>query len=127
MLVPASNRTSLVVCGTCRGPGGAAGGGEALLAALRTVAAEPAYAPVAVETMACLWSCAAGASVQLRGPGKIGYVLGHFAGDDAARALLDFALAHHASADGEVAFDRWPAGVMGHFIARVPPPGTLIA
>lgn len=128
MLIPGHDGASLVVCGTCRGADGVAGGGAALLAAVRDVAVEAAYAGIAVETMACLWSCAAGSSVQLRSPGKIGYVLGRMDGDvAAARALLDFAVAYAASTDGEVPFARWPKGVLGHFIARIPPPAMLIA
>lgn len=102
--------------------------GTDLVAAIRVIADDPRYAAIAVETMACFWSCAAGISVHLRAPGKIGYVLGRFGPDpDAARALLDFALAYDATSDGEVRFDRWPAGVLGHFIARVPPAGMLTA
>ena len=121
MLVPGHNGASLVVCATCRAPSGAAGGGAALLAALRAAAGT---GDVAVETMACLWTCGQGASVQLRAPGKIGYVMGGFDAS-AAGDLLAFARVYAASADGEVAFAAWPPGVLGHFIARVPPPGML--
>lgn len=125
MLVPATNATSVLVCSTCRGPDRASGGGAALAAALATLATDPGYAGVAVEPMACLWSCGSGASAQVRHPAKIGYVMGGFAASD-ARALLDFALAHAASADGEVPYDRWPKGVLGHFLARTPPPGMTV-
>lgn len=121
MLVPDHNCASLIVCTTCRAPAGAAGGGAALLAALLAAAAP---GDVAVEAMACLWSCGQGASVQLRAPGKIGYVMGRFDAG-AASDLLAFARAYAASADGEVAFAAWPPGVLGHFIARVPPPGMM--
>nr|WP_295664183.1 DUF1636 domain-containing protein [Polymorphobacter sp.] len=125
MLKPASPGPSLIVCSTCRGPDGAVGGGAALLKALRE-ADRGSDSAVAVEKMACLWSCGAGASVQLRAPGKIGYVMGGFAAGDASD-ILAFAEAYAGSADGEVPFDQWPKGVLGHFIARVPPPGMLIA
>lgn len=128
MLKPAAPGPSLIVCSTCRGPDGAVGGGAALLKALRAAGRRVDRGPdsaVAVETMACLWSCGAGASVQLRAPGKIGYVMGGFAAADAPD-LLTFAEAYAASADGDVPFDRWPKGVLGHFIARIPPPGMLI-
>ena len=118
---PASPGPSLIVCSTCRDPGGATGGGAALLKALRAL-----ETTIAVDKMACLWSCGAGASVQLRAPGKIGYVMGGFAAAD-ARDILAFAAAYAATADGEVPFDLWPKGVLGHFIARIPPPGMLIA
>ena len=109
----------IIVCTTCRGPGGVAGTGAAFAAAL----AAAAGSAVAVTPAVCLWSCGQGASAQLRGEGKTGYVMGGFVAADAP-ALLDFAAAYAASADGEVAFDRWPAGVLGHFIARTPPPGA---
>ena len=121
MLVPGHDGPSLIVCSTCRGPDGVAGGGAALLTALRD-----AVSPVAVEAMACLWSCGAGASVQLRAPARIGYVMGGFAASDAP-ALIAFAAAYAASADGEVPYDQWPRGILGHFIARIPPPGMTIA
>lgn len=122
MLVPSGNGASLVICGTCRALSGAAGGGAALLAALRAAAGAD---DVAVESMPCLWSCGQGASVQLRAPGKTIYVMGGF-DIGAAGDLLAFARAYAASDDGEVPFDQWPAGVLGHFIARVPPAGMLV-
>lgn len=112
----------LIVCTTCRGPGRVDGVGAALAAGLATLAADPAYAAVAVTPAVCLWSCGQGASAQLRSAARTGYVMGGFVAADAA-ALLDFALAYAATTDGEVPFDRWPAGVLGHFIARTPPPG----
>ncbi len=124
MLLPGPDGTALVVCTTCRGPGGDGDGGR-LATELARLAGEPAYAGIAVAPLACLWSCGAGVSVQLRAPAKIGYVMGGFAAAD-ARDLLAFALAYAASVDGEVPFDDWPAGVLGHFIARTPPPGMTI-
>lgn len=121
MLVSTPDGPALIVCSTCRGPDGAAGGGAALLSALRG----SGRGDIAVEPIACLWSCGAGASVQLRGPGRIGYVMGGFTAADAPD-LLAFAAAYAATADGEVPFDRWPKGVLGHFIARTPPPGMAI-
>ncbi|QYE36633.1 DUF1636 domain-containing protein [Polymorphobacter sp. PAMC 29334] len=124
MLKPASSGPALIVCSTCRGPDGATGGGAALLKALRELGRD-LDGTVAVDRMACLWSCGAGASVQLRAPGKIGYVMGGFAAADAPD-ILAFAAAYAATADGEVPFNLWPKGVLGHFIARIPPPGLLI-
>jgi predicted metal-binding protein len=125
VLKPASSGPALIVCSTCRGPDGATGGGAALLKALLRLG-RALETEVAVETMACLWSCGAGASVQLRAPGKIGYVMGGFAAADASD-ILAFATAYAATEDGDVPFDQWPKGVLGHFIARIPPPGMLIA
>ena len=44
----------------------------------------------------------------------------------AARAILDYAVHHAASADGEVRFEDWPEGVKGHFLVRTPPAGYVI-
>lgn len=122
MIVPGPDGPALIVCTTCRGPGRVDGGGAALAAAL---AALPGTG-VAIAPMACLWSCERGASVQLRAPGKIGYVMGGFAPADAPD-LLAFAQAYAASADGEVPYREWPKGVLGRFLARTPPAGGLVA
>ncbi len=116
----------LFVCTTCRGPGRVDGVGAALAAEVATLAADPAYAAVTVAPVACLWSCGDGASAQLRAPGRTGYVMGRFTAGD-ARALLDFAVAYAASADGVVPYDAWPPGILGHFIARTPPAGGTIS
>ena len=126
MLLSGPDGTALIVCTTCRGSDRGQGDGERLAAELARLAAEPRYAAVSVAPLACLWSCGAGVAVQLRAPSKIGYVMGGFVAAD-ARDLLDFALAHAATDDGEVPFDQWPAGVLGHFIARTPPTGMVIA
>ncbi|MGH1559316.1 DUF1636 family protein [Caulobacter segnis] len=58
----------------------------------------------------------------------MGYVLGRFEPTiEAARAILDYAVAYAASAEGVVPYRQWPEGVKGHFIVRVPPAGTLVA
>ena len=45
--------------------------------------------------------------------------------EDAARAILDYALNHAASAEGQVPYALWPQGVKGHFLVRVPPAGYV--
>ena len=114
----------LFVCTTCRGPDRGEGTGAALAAQVAALAA--GKAGITVLPVACLWSCGAGASAQLRAPAKTGYVMGGFAAADAG-ALIEFAAAYAASADGEVPFAEWPAGILGHFIARTPPPGSTFA
>ncbi len=116
----------LIVCTTCRGPGRVDGVGAALATGVAILAADPAYAGVTVTPATCLWSCGQGASAQLRSATRTGYVMGGFVAAD-ARALLDFAAAYAATGDGSVPFDRWPAGVLGHFIARTPAPGGSFA
>jgi len=83
---------------------------------------------VAVQTMPRLFNCAQHCSVHLRAPDKIGYVLGRFEPTaEAARAIVDYAIAYAASEDGVVPYRQWPEGVKGHFVVRVPPPGKLVA
>ncbi len=82
---------------------------------------------IAVEEMACLFACNEFCTVHLRAPEKIGYILGRFEPtEDSAQALLDYAKAYAASAEGQVPFREWPDGVKGHFIARTPPQGYVV-
>jgi predicted metal-binding protein len=54
--------------------------------------------------------------------GRLGYIPGKFtlARDDAV-ALLDYIAQYLETADGVVPYGRWPAGVKGRFLVRVPP------
>ncbi len=123
----------LVVCSTCRFTpetrenADGERGGAVLAQHLRAVQEEtPELAGVAVREMPCLFACQRHCVVHLRAPGKVGYVLGDFTPDaDAARAILEYALAHGASEEGVVRYAQWPQGVKGHFITRVPPQGYL--
>jgi predicted metal-binding protein len=126
MLTPAAAGPSVVACNTCRHMGVSAG--AALVAALRrTQAASPSYAGVTIEEMPCLFACSAGCTVQIRAPGKIGYVLGHFEPDEAAAgAILDYAATYAASVEGQVPYRAWPEGVKGHFLVRTPPEGYVV-
>ena len=125
---------ALVVCNTCRFSAeereDAQGvrGGARLVAALREVkAGESALDGLAVEEMPCLFNCTQHCSIHLRAPGKIGYVLGRFEPTaEAARAILDYAVAYMASEEGVVPYRQWPEGVKGHFIVRVPPAGKVV-
>lgn len=131
MLRPAADGPSVIACSTCRHSRDAREdaegirGGARLSALLHTLAArEPAYSAIAVEEMPCLFACGDFCTVHIRAPGKVGYVLGRFAPDEAtARAILDYAVHHAASAEGRVPYADWPEGVKGHFLVRVPPPG----
>ena len=125
--------SALVVCSTCRFSAEAREDGEgrrggALLAeALHLARAnDERFAEVAVHEMPCLFACSRHCTVQLRAPGKVGYVLGDFVpGAEAAQALLEYAAHHAASEEGRVPYRDWPAGVKGHFIVRTPPEGYL--
>lgn len=122
-LVRVAAGPAVVVCTTCRRSDGALLA-EALHGAKAT---DPAYAGIAVQEMPCLFACGDPCAVYLRAPGRIGYILGRFAPDaDAAWAILDHAVLHAASEEGEVPYDQWPEGVKGHFIARTPPDGFIV-
>lgn len=131
VLREADDGPAVVVCDTCRfsaderdSPQGVRGG--ALLAAALREAADGTG--VAIQTMPCLFNCGQHCSVHLRAPGKIGYVLGRFEPTaEAARAIVDYAVAYADSDEGLVPYRQWPEGVKGHFIVRVPPAGKLVA
>lgn len=133
MLKPVENGPAVVVCNTCRHSADAredaAGvrGGTRLAEALRAAKeSDPRYAGIALQEMACLFACSEYCTVHLRAPGKVSYVLGRFAPDEeAARAILDYAVHYAASEHGRVPFRDWPDGVKGHFITRSPPQGFV--
>ena len=133
MLKRVEDGAAVVACNTCRHSAdaredeGGMRGGARLVESLRTVKASDArYDTVAVQEMPCLFACTEFCTVHLRAPDKVGYVLGRFTPDeDAARAILDYAVHYAASEHGRVPFSQWPQGVKGHFITRSPPPGFV--
>jgi predicted metal-binding protein len=135
LLKPASDGPSLVVCNTCRlseterEDADGVRGGALMVRALREAAqSDPRYGPLAIEEMPCLFNCTQFCSVHLRAPDKVGYVLGRFEPTaEAAKALLDYAVAYMDSAEGVVPYRAWPEGVKGHFIVRLPPPGKVVS
>jgi predicted metal-binding protein len=133
MLKSVEPGAAIVACNTCRASTDAredaegVRGGARLVAALREVkASDNRYGSVAVQEMPCLFACTEHCTVHLRAPGKVSYVLGRFTPDeDAARAILDYAVSYAESEHGRVPFKQWPQGVKGHFITRSPPEGYV--
>lgn len=133
MLRAVSTGPAVVVCSTCRlSPDqredeSGQRGGAMLAGALRDVqCADPSLAHVAVQEMPCLFACQRHCVVHVRAQGKIGYVLGGFRPtQEHARAILEYAARHAASAEGVVPYGEWPDGVKGHFITRMPPEGFV--
>ena len=133
MLKPVDDGPAVVACNTCRfsrearDDGEGVRGGARLVEALHAVrASDSRYDGVAVQEMPCLFACSEFCTIHLRAPGKVGYVLGRFMPDEeAARAILDYAVHYAASEHGRVPFADWPQGVRGHFITRTPPPGFV--
>ncbi|MBB5710944.1 DUF1636 domain-containing protein [Sphingomonas xinjiangensis] len=134
-LVPVGDGPAIVACNSCRfsaadkDDGEGRRGGALMVAALRAIqASDPGYAELKVEEMPCLFACTEFCTVHLRGAGKVGYVMGRFAPEeDAARAILDYAVHYSASEVGQVPYKAWPDGVKGHFIVRTPPAGFVVA
>lgn len=134
MLKRVIDAPAVVACNTCRLSAerrdDAAGrrGGALMVEALRAVrASDPRYQAVEVQEMACLFACADHCTIHLRAPDKIGYVLGRFTPDEnAANAILDYAVEYAASDHGVVPYAKWPEGVKGRFITRTPPAGFVV-
>jgi len=125
--------SSLVVCSTCRisndvgkDEAGRTGGtlfAQALAAALVN---HRCRGLVILQAMPCLFACSSHCTVYLRGQGRVGYILGRFdPRPEDAVALLDYAAHYLDSPDGVVPYARWPDGVKGHFLVRIPPDGFV--
>lgn len=118
----------LIVCETCRQPGeplpadGRTPGAELAEMLGAALAGAPDLAEVRLTTMRCLMSCKRACSLSLRSPGKMAYVLGDMQPEAAAvDAVIGYVRGYRESPDGVVPFKRWPDGVKGRFVARLPP------
>lgn len=120
--------TTIFVCDTCRfapdekiGPDGRTGG-EIL--ADRIEALSAGIDGIDVRRQSCLMGCERHCNTAVTAPGKLTYVLGMFTPTEAsAEAVVEYARHHAASETGRVPFKQWPAGVRGHFVARIPAMG----
>lgn len=120
---------AITVCITCKfapdRPFSEAGrtGGALLADAVETEARNRSNAPRIVRH-ACLWACSQSCAILIESGNKTGYLAGRFEPtEEAARAILDWATAYGESEAGEVRYARWPEGIKGHFIARIPTGG----
>jgi predicted metal-binding protein len=129
----ASSSTSLVVCSTCRfsenaredeeGRGGGTLFAQTLTAAL---AHHPCRGRIEIERMPCLFACGCHCTVYVRSDQRFGYILGRFSpSSEDALAVLDYLAQYLETADGVVPYARWPQGIKGHFLVRVPPAGLI--
>ncbi len=85
---------------------------------------EPRAEAAGIKTrrVSCLMGCSHGCNVAVQGAGKLAYTLGRFTPDaDAADAIVEYAVKHADSDNGQVPFRTWPQGVKGHFVTRHPP------
>lgn len=59
--------------------------------------------------------------MHVRAPGRVSYLLAELdASEEAARALLDYAVLYGETSDGAVPYRQWPQALRGHFVCRVP-------
>jgi predicted metal-binding protein len=124
--------TLITLCDTCKRPGhdvlGQARTDGDILAGLVESAAV-GRSGIVTRRQSCLLGCDYACNIALQAQGKLTFVLGMFEPvAEAAEAIVAFAAKHAESANGYVPFREWPAGVKGHFRARLPvfpaPEGT---
>ena len=120
--------TELIICTTCRTvdtPRDQRAAGDILLEAVQAAQAfgdQPEWAQVQVRAMACLSGCSRSCTAAYQSVGKHSYLFGDLAAtDDVARQLLDCAVLHHQTADGNLPRDKRPAALVPAMIARLPP------
>lgn len=120
--------TELIICTTCRTadtPREQTAAGEILF---ETVQAEqafgdrPDWAAVQVRGIACTAGCSRACTVAFQAPGKHSYQFGDLLPEVAsARALLDCAVLHQQSPDGNLARDARPSQLRNGMLCRLPP------
>lgn len=124
---------SLVVCSTCRfsqdayADSDGRSAGSLFANALQVALAQHACRDrIEIQAVPCLFACSSYCTVFLRSSRRLGYLLGRFAPSaQHALALLDYVAHYLDSENGVVAYENWPDGVKGHFLARVPPEGFV--
>jgi predicted metal-binding protein len=122
-----------VVCSTCRlsaeareHSNGQRGGALLARALVGSLIDHPCRERIEIQTMPCLYACTSHCTVYVRSEQRFGFILGRFTPSrEAAAALLDYAAQYLDTTDGLVPYARWPGGVKGHFLVRIPPQGFL--
>ncbi|MEM9715752.1 MAG: DUF1636 domain-containing protein [Pseudomonadota bacterium] len=113
--------TRLIICDTCNRDGCEPVNGKKCGEQLADKVEARAEA-IKVERHSCLMGCNRACNIALQEDGKISYVLGQFEPtDDAAEAILEYAMKYQASETGRVPYKEWPEGIKGHLTARIPP------
>ncbi|OGO91102.1 MAG: hypothetical protein A3F41_02475 [Coxiella sp. RIFCSPHIGHO2_12_FULL_44_14] len=116
--------TILIICNTCGHDSeqpDANRPGEQMAKAVETAMLNSDNGDITLRRYGCLMACRRHCTVQLRAPGKIGYVLGDFSPDvDAVDALMQYTRLYGASITGQVPYRDWPKFIKGKFIARIP-------
>ncbi len=124
--------TELIICTTCRpadNPRDQRAAGDILLEVVQAEQAfgdRPEWAAVQVRGVACTAGCNRACTVAFQAIGKHSYQFGDLRpAEDTARALLDCAVLHQHSPDGNLARDARPVLLRNGILCRLPP--TLTA
>jgi len=133
MFRASSSKTSLVVCSTCRFSEGARedengqrGGALFAQTLIESLTDHSCKGRIEIESMPCLFACSSYCTAYVRSDQRFGYILGRFRPtQETAIALLDYIVQYLDTSDGIVPYARWPEGIKGHFLVRVPPPGLV--
>ncbi|MDX1781517.1 MAG: DUF1636 domain-containing protein [Thalassovita sp.] len=115
----------ITICDTCKRDGwdaetASCTDGEALAERVETLAKD--VSGIKTRRVSCLMGCSHGCNIAIQAEGKLAYTLGRFEpGEEAAQAIVDYAMLHATSDTGQVPYRQWPQGVKGHFVTRHPP------
>ena len=117
--------TWITVCDTCKHEDWPAKGvttsdGEAFANLIE--AAADGHEGIKTRRHSCLMGCARACNIAIQGEGKLNYTLGEFdVSEEAAQAVVDYAIMHSESDSGAVPYRQWPQPIKGHFVTRHPP------
>ncbi|MEP5760842.1 MAG: DUF1636 domain-containing protein [Litoreibacter sp.] len=117
--------TWITVCDTCKREdwpteGATTPDGEAFANLIE--AAADGHEGIKTRRHSCLMGCARACNVAIQGAGKLNYTLGEFdVSEEAAQAVVDYAVMHSESDSGAVPYRQWPQPIKGHFVTRHPP------
>lgn len=117
--------TWITICDTCKRDDWEERGVEVTdgeVFAAQIEAAAEGQPSVRTRRHSCLMGCARGCNVTVQAEGKLNYTLGEFEpGDEAAKAIVDYAALHAELENGVVPYRQWPQPIKGHFVTRHPP------
>lgn len=116
-------KTTLIVCETCGRDAAnpdVVRPGELLAQAIES-ALQCNKRDLRLKRFSCLMACSRSCTVQLRGEGKMGYVIGDLTPSaEVVQSLLAYSDKYHTSDTGVVPYKEWPEEIKGKFVARIP-------
>ena len=117
--------TMITVCDTCKHEDWAERGVSetdgARFASMIETAADGCDS-VKIRRHSCLMGCTRACNVAVQAHGKLNYTMGEFeVSEEAAQAVVDYAVLHSESETGAVPYRQWPVPIKGHFVTRHPP------